>query len=157
MKSLKIWSLAVVLLMALVGCNKKPGNGPDGPTPSGNFDAIENEWKLVSVNGTPNEFNIYIRFDQGYFAIFQQAYTLDYQLFEGEYAVEGGKLTGEYYDAGAWKCAYTGGVSEDGKTLTLKSDEENPVTCIYEACTIPEIVQDEALAGTRSLDVIPFL
>ena len=40
---------------------------------------------------------------------------------------------------------------------SLKSDEENPVTCIYEACTIPEIVQDEALAGTRSLDVLPFL
>ena len=39
----------------------------------------------------------------------------------------------------------------------LKSDEENPITCVYEACTIPESVREEALAGTRSVDVVPFL
>ena len=156
MKSLKIWSLVAVLLMTLAGCNNKTGGGSDGPVVSGNFDAIENEWKLVSVNGVANEFNVYIRFDQGYFAMYQQVYTLDYKFYEGDYAVEGGKLSGEYYDAGAWKCSYTGGVSEDGKTLTLKSDEANPVTCVYEACVIPQNVQDEAIA-TRSLDVVPFM
>lgn len=157
MKSLKIWSVAVALLISLVGCDIINPGGPDEPTNSGNFDAIENEWKLVSVNGEAAEFSVYISFDQGTFAMYQQVYTLDYKFYDGEYKVEGGKLTGEYFDGGAWKCAYTGGVSEDGNTLTLKSDEENPITCVYEACTIPESVREEALAGTRSVDVVPFL
>jgi hypothetical protein len=143
------------MLMALVGCDKP--NDEDKPSSVGNFDAIENEWKLVSVNGTPNEFNVYISFDQGTFAMYQQVYTLDYQFYDGEYKVEGGKLTGEYFEGGAWKCAYTGGVSEDGNTLTLKSDETNSITCVYEACTIPENIKEEALAGTRAVEVVPFL
>lgn len=156
MKSLKIWSLVAVLLMTLVSCGEKPGpNG--GGDDAGNFDNIEKEWKLVSVNGEANEFNVYISFDQGTFAMYQQVYTLGYQFYDGEYKVEGGKLTGEYFEGGEWKCAYTGGVSEDGNTLTLKSDEVNPITCVYEACTIPEDVREEALAGTRALDVVPFL
>lgn len=153
MKSLKILSLVAVLLMTLVGCKKNN----EVPSASGSFDAIENEWKLVSVNGVANDFDVYISFDGGFFAMYQQVYTLDYKFYDGEYKVEGGKLTGEYFEAGAWKCAYTGGVSEDGKTLTLKSDEVNPVTCVYEACTIPEIVKEEALADTRSMEVVPFL
>ena len=153
MKNIKIWSLVAVMLLALVGC--KPQNGPDNPNPS-NFDAIENEWELVSVNGEPVEFHVYINFEGGFFAMYQQLYTLEYKFFEGEYEIEGGKLTGEYFDEGAWKCAYTGGVSEDGKTLTLKSDEENSITCVYEACTIPEEVKAEA-KETRSVEVVPFL
>lgn len=142
--------------MAMVGCSEKTGGGSDDPA-AGNFDAIEKEWKLVSVNGEANEFSVYISFDQGTFALYQQVYTLDYKFYDGEYEVEGGKLTGEYFEGGAWKCAYTGGVSEDGKTLTLKSDDKNAITCVYEACTIPEEVMEEALSTTRSVDVVPFL
>lgn len=142
--------------MAMVGCSEKTGGGSDDPA-AGNFDAIEKEWKLVSVNGEANEFSVYISFDQGTFALYQQVYTLDYKFYDGEYKVEGGKLTGEYFEGGAWKCAYTGGVSEDGKTLTLKSDDKNAITCVYEACTIPEEVMEEALSTTRSVDVVPFL
>ena len=158
MKSLKIWSLAVALLMTLASCDKAVEDGTgSGGVGTGNFDAIENEWKLVSVNGTPNEFGVYISFDTGLFAMFQQVYTLDYKFYDGEYKIEGGKLTGEYTDGTAWKCAYTGGVSADGKTLTLTSDEENPITCVYEACEIPEIIRDEAFGDTRAVEVVPFL
>ena len=142
--------------MAMVGCSETTGGGSDDPT-AGNFDAIEKEWKLVSVNGEANEFNVYISFDQGTFALYQQVYTLDYKFYDGEYEVEGGKLTGEYFEGGAWKCAYTGGVSEDGNTLTLKSDETSPITCVYEACSIPENIREEALDGTRAAEVVPFL
>lgn len=157
MKSLKIWSLAVVLLMAMVGC--KPSSGPDGPgnNTNGGFETIENEWKLVSVNGEANKFHVYISFDQGFFTMYQQMYTLDFKLYEGQYTVSGNKLSGEYFDGGAWKSQYTGGVSADGKMLTLKSTDENPITCVYEACTIPEDVINEATTGTRSESVIPFL
>ena len=139
--------------MAMVGCGEK-----NGPAPSkGNLDGIEKEWKLVSVNGTPNEFNVYIRFDMGSFAMYQQVYSLDYKFYDGEYKVSGNKLTGEYFEGGAWKSGYVGSISEDGNTMTLVSDEDNPITCVYEACTIPEQIKEEALAGTRSLEEVPFL
>lgn len=155
MKSLKIWSLATLLLVALVGCNNKPGGGGDDQKVGG-FDKIEQEWKLVSVNGEPAEFNVYIGFSLGTFALYQQVYTLDYQFYDGTYEVNGTNLFGAYFDGTDWKCDYTGGITEDGKTMTLKSKEDHPVTYVYEACTIPDIVKEEA-AATRAIDVVPFL
>lgn len=141
-----------MLLMAMTACEKNP----DTPENKGNFDAIEKEWKLVSVNGQPAEFGVYISFEAGAFALYQQVYTLDYKFYDGEYDVNGNTLSGSYFDGGDWKCDYTGGISNDGKTMTLKSSETNSVTYVYEACTIPDVVKDEALA-TRSVEVIPFL
>ena len=43
------------------------------------------------------------------------------------------------------------------KFLSLKSKETTPVTYVYEACTIPDDVLEDALAGTRALYVVPFL
>ena len=151
MKIFKMLSLAAMVLL-VAACN---GKNPDAPT-VGNFDAIENEWKLVSVDGVANDFSVYIKFEAGVFALYQQVYTWDYKFYEGEYSVNGGVLSGTYFDGGDWKTSYTGGVSEDGKTLTLKSKEATPVTYIYEACAIPEEVKEEATA-TRSANVIPFL
>lgn len=155
MKIFKMLSLAAVVLFA-VACNN--GKDPDAPK-VGSFDAIENEWKLVSVDGVANEFTVYIKFDAGSFAMYQQVYTWDYVFYDGAYSIDGGVLSGSYFSGGAWKTSYTGGVSADGKTLTLKSKEENPITCVYEACTIPEEVINEALNqdGTRVMDVVPFL
>ena len=129
---------------------------PNGPTVGG-FENIEKEWKLVSVDGVANDFSVYIKFDNGTFAMYQQVYSWDYVLYDGEYSVDGGVLSGSYFDGGDWKTSYTGGVSEDGNTLTLKSKEENPITCVYEACTIPEQIKEEALNSTRSTEVVPFL
>ena len=154
MKSLKIWSLVALLALAMTACDNKGGN--DEPKVGG-LDNIEQEWKLVSVNGTPAEFNVYISFSSGMFAIYQQVYTLDYQFYDGEYTVSGNTLFGSYFDGGDWKCAYTGGITEDGKTMTLKSKDEHPVKYVYESCTIPEIVKEEATLSTRSVEEIPFL
>ena len=153
MKSLKIWSLVALLALAMTACDNKGGN--DEPKVGG-LDNIEQGGKLVSVNGTPAEFNVYISFSSGMFAIYQQVYTLDYQFYDGEYTVSGNTLSGNYFDGSDWKCNYTGGITEDGKTMTLKSAETNPVTFVYEACTIPEDVKAEATA-TRAIDVVPFL
>ena len=133
------------MLLTLVGCSKDDGSKSDpqkpGPGPLVTLEGLEKEWQLVSVNGTANEFGVYISFEHGLFSIYQQVYTLDYK----------------YYDAGEWKCTYTGGISEDGNTLTLKSNETNPVTCVYKACEIPQQIKDEALSGTRGVEVTPFL
>lgn len=153
MKSLKIWSLVALLALALTACNNKPNN--EDPKVGG-FDKIEQEWKLVSVDGVPADFNVYISFSSGMFALYQQVYSVDFKFYEGEYKVDGNTLSGSYFDGGDWKCAYTGGITEDGKTMTLKSKDAHPVKYVYESCTIPEIVKEEAL-GTRSLEEIPFL
>lgn len=154
MKSLKIWSLVALLALAMTSCDKKGG---DEDTPKvGGFDNIEQEWKLLSVNGVAAEFNVYIGFSSGLFAIYQQTYSIDYQLYQGQYSVSGNTLSGSYFEGGDWKCDYTGGITEDGKTMTLKSKEEHPVTYIYEACTIPDDVKEEA-EGTRASEFVPFL
>ena len=152
MKIFKMLSLAAVLLLS-IACDDKPGNGPSN---TGSFEAIENEWKLVSVDGVAADFTVYIKFESGIFAMYQQVYSWDYVFYEGEYSVDGGVLSGTYFDGGSWKTSYTGGVSTDGNSLTLKSKETTPVTYVYEACTIPENVMAEATA-TRAIDVVPFL
>ena len=170
MKIFKIWSLAVVLLMTMVACGGDKG-GDTGKTQggsttiTGNLSEIEKEWKLVSVNGIENEFHVYISFSEGYFAMYQQVYSREFMFYQGDYEVSGKKLSGEYLmeDASGndvyepWKCSYTGGISDDGNTMTLVSDEDAPITCVYEACTIPEIVKEEALEATRSIEHLPFL
>ena len=153
MKIFKMLSLVAAVLFA-VACGEK-GNDPQGPSVGG-WDNLEQEWKLVSVDGVANDFSVYIKFESGLFALYQQVYTWDYKFFEGEYSIDGGVLSGTYFEGGDWKTSYTGGVSEDGKYLTLKSKEETPVTYLYEACTIPDEVYNEATV-TRSEEVVPFL
>ena len=153
MKIFKMLSLAAMLLMS-VACGDNPG--VNGPSNTGSFNAIENEWKLVSVDGVVADFSVYIKFESGTFAMYQQVYSWDYVFYEGEYSVSGGVLSGSYFDGGSWKTSYTGGVSTDGKSLVLKSKETTPVTYVYEACSIPENVMEEATA-TRSVEVVPFL
>ena len=154
MKIFKIWSLAVVLLMTVVACGKKSDSSGGGST--GSLENINNEWKLVSVNGVEADFTVYISFNSGIFNMFQQVYSLDYVFFEGDYTIDGNTLSGVYSDGTAWKCDYTGGVSSDGKTLTLVSKETNAITCVYEACEIPDDVRAEATA-TRAAEVTRFL
>ena len=156
MKSLKIWSLVALIALAMTACNKKPGPGGEDPK-LGGFDKIEQEWKLVSVDGVPADFNVYISFSSGMFALYQQVYSVDFKFYDGEYKVDGDTLSGNYFDGGDWKCTYTGGITEDGKTMTLKSKDEHPVKYVYESCTIPEIVKEEATSSTRSVEEIPFL
>lgn len=153
MKSLKILSLVVLFAVALVGC--KP-NKPDEQKVGG-LENIQKEWKLSTVNGVPAEFNIYISFTDGVFALYQQLYTLDFQFYEGEYSVNGSTLSGSYFDGGVWKCDYTGGITEDGNTMTLKSKEENPITFVYVACEIPAEVIEEATATRADVGEVPFL
>ncbi len=153
MKMFKLWSIAVVLLMAMVAC-EKPNNNGGGDVPT--LTIVEKEWKLVSVNDVEPEFTVYLYLESGIFNMYQQIYTLDYLYFEGDYTIKGDTLSGVYIDGTEWKCDYQGSVSADGLTLTLVSKESNPITCVYEACEIPMDVINEALS-TRSMEVVPFL
>jgi hypothetical protein len=151
MKIFKMMALAAVVLFA-VACN---GKNPDEPKVGG-FENIENEWKLVSVDGVANDFSVYIKFESGVFVLYQQIYSWDYVAYSGEYSIDNGVLSGYYFDDGDWKTSYTGGVSDDGTLLTLKSKDSTPVTYVYEACTIPESIVEETTRAT-SVEVVPFL
>jgi hypothetical protein len=146
MKSLKILSLAMVMLLALVGCESSKGNKGSN---------VAGEWQLVQWNEATPEFNVYIDFNaDGTFEMYQQVWSFDYELYTGKYVITGDVMTGTYADGSNWACGYKVNVV-DGQ-LTMYSQEDQSIASLYEKCTIPEEIKTEASA-TRSMEVVPFL
>ena len=146
MKSFKIISLAMMLLVALTGCGEKE---------SGKGVKVAGEWQLVQWNDAIPEFKVYIDFNaDGTFEMYQQVWSFDYELYTGKYVVTGDVMTGTYADGSNWACGYKVNVV-DGQ-LTMYSQEDQSVTSLYEKCTIPEEIKAEA-STTRAMEVVPFL
>ena len=146
MKSFKIISLAMMLLVALTGCGEKEG---------GKGVKVAGEWQLVQWNDATPEFKVYIDFNaDGTFEMYQQVWSFDYELYTGKYVVTGDVMTGTYADGSNWACGYKVSVV-DGQ-LTMYSQEDQSVTSLYEKCTIPEEIKTEATT-TRAMEVVPFL
>ena len=139
-------SLVVLSLVLMTACKNKDNNRGDN-------DGVVGEWVLVSWNEETPEFNVYISFAaDGSFAIYQQVWSLDYELFTGTFTVSGDSLKGTYADGTKWASEYKFVKSDN--TLTLVDSAE--VTSVYEKCTIPEEIIAEATT-TRSEEVVPFL
>lgn len=146
MKSFKIFSLAMLMLLALTGCGEKEG---------GKGVKVAGEWQLVQWNDAAPEFKVYIDFNaDGTFEMYQQVWSFDYELYTGKYVVTGDVMTGTYADGSNWACGYKVNVV-DGQ-LTMYSQEDQSVTSLYEKCTIPEEIKAEA-STTRAMEVVPFL
>lgn len=146
MKSFKIFSLAMLMLLALTGCGEKEG---------GKGVKVAGEWQLVQWNDATPEFKVYIDFNaDGTFEMYQQVWSFDYELYTGKYVVTGDVMTGTYADGSNWACGYKVNVV-DGQ-LTMYSQEDQSVTSLYEKCTIPEEIKVEA-STTRAMEVVPFL
>lgn len=146
MKSFKIISLAMLMLLALTGCGEKEG---------GKGVKVAGEWQLVQWNDATPEFKVYIDFNaDGTFEMYQQVWSFDYELYTGKYVVTGDVMTGTYADGSNWACGYKVNVV-DGQ-LTMYSQEDQSVTSLYEKCTIPEEIKAEA-STTRVMEVVPFL
>ena len=146
MRYLKILSLVVLSLVLMTACKNKDNNRGDN-------DAVVGEWVLVSWNEETPEFNVYISFAaDGSFAIYQQVWSLDYELFTGTFTVSGDSLKGTYADGSKWASEYKFVKSDNTLTLVDSAD----VTGVYEKCTIPEEIIAEATT-TRSEEVVPFL
>ena len=88
MKNLKIWSLALALLVAMVGC-EKPANEQQDEKPV--IDApfkevstaklaemIVGSWQLVEYAGQPAEFDVYIEFTADAFDLYERVYGYEY-------------------------------------------------------------------------------
>ena len=146
MKSFKIISLAMMLLVALTGCGEKSGSKATN---------VAGEWQLVQRNEATPEFNVYIDFNSdGTFEMYQQVWSFDYELYTGKYVITGDVMTGTYADGTNWACGYRINVV-DGQ-LYMYSQEDHSVTSVYNTCTIPTEIKAEASA-TRAMEVVPFL
>lgn len=149
MKSLKIWSLMLLLAMAVVGCDND-GDG-DAIIPA----EMVGKWHIESWCGGEPEFDVYLEFSKnGTFNIYQQTWKFTYQHFTGVCSAKNGVLSGVYSDGSSWIANYEYSVANSKLTLTNTLDSYE--TSTYAACTIPAEVIREATT-TRCEDVTPFL
>ena len=144
----KFFAIFAVALLALVGCEPN-----DEPKP-GDKSALIGEWHMVEWNGEAPEFDVYVEFKSNGFNIYQQVYTLFYEHFTGTYNVSDDILTGSYADGTNWACGYKF-MFADGK-LMLQSQEDTSIVSVYEKCTIPQAIKDEA-SFTRASEAKPIL
>lgn len=145
MKYMKLLSLVLISLLVFTGCK-------DGGKKK---DSVVGEWELITWNEETPEFGIYISFAaDGSFAIYQQVWSLEYELFTGNYSVSGDTVKGTYEDGSSWASEYKFARSKD--TLTLINNDKVEIKSVYKSCTIPEDVISEATT-TRSAEVVPFL
>ena len=159
MKNLKIWSLAMMFILALTSCEKEP-DAPVQPPIPGDLKGIVDEWALATWSNAEVAFNVYIDFNEdGTFSMYQQVYSLDYVLYEGTYNLSDNILTGKYSDGQSWACGYKVDISVDNdgaKMMTLFSQEGQSISSVYTNTTIPEDIKAEA-AQTRAEEIVRFL
>lgn len=143
----KFFAIFAIAALALVGCDKELA-------PHGNVSAINGEWHIVEWNGEQPEFDVYVKFENGKFDIYQQVYSLYYEHYNGDFKISGDIVTGSYSDGSNWASGYKFAI--EGDSLTLYSQEDISVTSLYEKCTIPEAIINEATT-TRASEAMPIL
>lgn len=141
MKNLKIFSLAVMLLVAMVGCKPEPAPVTFVP---GDVNKIVNEWHLVEFAGQPAEFDVYVDFNEdATFEMYERNFTYEYVYSNGDYVLSGNDLTGTYADGTEWNYTYRAEVSADGKVLRLHTTDGT--MSVYKQEAIPESVKANAV------------
>ena len=137
MKSLKIFSLMMLLALAVVGCEKTSVNGSSKS-------ALDGEWVLTSWNEAEPEFNVYIDFNEdNTFDLYQHTTDVLWVHYTGTYSLKGNTLSGVYSDGESWATSYTIKYNKvaEPKQISLTSSDN---VGIYTATTIPDAVIDQA-------------
>ena len=151
MKNLKIWSLALALLVAMVGCetagDKEVENGvnkaPFKPVATTELASkIVNKWELVEYAGQPAEFEVFIDFAAGNtYDLYERAYGHEYEYRTGTYTLEGDMLEGLYHDGSAWNNKYQVQIAET-PYLRLRLIEEGGQYAEYKQVdAVPERIE----------------
>ena len=154
MKNLKIWSLALALLVALTGCDKSDDSAantePFKPVATDQLaEKMVNVWQLVEYAGQPAQFDVYIDFQAEAFELYQRLYSYEYEKLTGTYTLEGDVLNGVYSNEVEWNNAYTVQISEN--PLRLRLIEENGAYAEYNAVEeIPAFIKDIAVEQTEA-------
>ena len=163
MKNLKIWSLALALLVAVTGCKPADNSGeavPFNPIATNLLQqtlAAENTvWQLVEYAGQPAQFDIYIDFDETDYVLYQRLYSSDYEKITGTYTLENGSLTGMYGKDVEWNNEYTAQIAMNPTRLRLI--EENGTYAEYIAVNaVPAHIQEQAKETTVTRASVYFL
>ena len=139
MKNLKIWSLALALLMVVTGCEEKAATD--------NFKAgatnIVGEWQLTKWDGEVAPYDVYVNFDGAEVVIYQRVYSSLFEQFTGTYTLSGNTLTGMYNDGtefGPYRAEVVREISFD--------DDGNIHVKNTSAYWIPELTLTEEISGT---------
>ena len=153
MKNLKIWSLALALLVALTGC--KPADEPADTVPfkpvatAQLAEKLVNVWQLVEYAGQPAQFDVYIDFQAEAFELYQRLYSSEYEKLTGTYTLEGDVLTGVYSNDVEWNNTYTVQIAEN--PLRLRLIEANGTYAEYKAVEeVPAHIKDVAVEATEA-------
>ena len=154
MKNLKIWSLALALLVSLTSCESKEETAantvPFKPVATAQLaEKMVNVWQLVEYAGQPAQFDVYIDFQAEDFELYQRLYSSDYEKLTGTYTLEGNVLTGVYSNDVEWNNSYTVQIAE--KPLRLRLIEANGAYAEYNAVEeVPAYIKDIAVEQTEA-------
>lgn len=157
----KFFAILAIAFVAFAACQPQEQGGVKGPV-----SVVNGEWHLVEWGGEAPAFDVYIKFKDGNFEIYQQVYSLNYVNYNGTYSVTDSTLSGVYTSGSKWACDYDFSVekrefTKDDKTykanaLVLTSCEKSSIKSIYEESKIPQSIIDEA-SETRACEFTPFL
>ena len=134
MKNLKIWSLALALLVAMTGCGKdeKVEGEPFNPIATNQLQQkLVSAWQLVEYAGQHAEFDVYVEFKESEFVLYQRIYSYEYEKLTGTYTLNGSTLTGVYSNDIKWNNEYTIEIAEN--PLRLRLIEANGTYAEYDA------------------------
>lgn len=137
MRKIRIYS-ALIMLLGLVACSKSGKVATE----------IEGDWKLESYYGfdaagatVPAE--VYIRFSDGQFELFQKLGGGHFDRYSGTYTCDGNVLSGNYSDGKTWASEYFVSFSDGSMTLKQYVNDAEYV-CVYVRTSIPESVRTDA-------------
>lgn len=156
MKNLKIWSLALALLVALTGCESKEDAAantvPFKPVATAQLaEKMVNVWQLVEYAGQPAQFDVVIDFQAEAFELYQRLYSSEYEKLTGTYTLEGDVLTGVYSNEVEWNNAYTVQIAEN--PLRLRLIEANGAYAEYNAIEeVPAYIKDVAVESAGAAE-----
>ena len=163
MKNLKIWSLALALLVSFTGCQSEEGDGADKKAPFNPIataqiaEKIVGAWEITEYAGQPAEFDVYIEFQaDGAYELYQRVFNHEYEKLAGTYELLEAELSGVYTFTTVdesdrttvtnvdWNNVYTVKIAE--KPLRLRLVESNGAYAEYQAVeSVPAYVKEQAV------------
>ena len=165
MKLAKIF-LAIIALV-VVSCKPdpnpvNPGGGNTDQTKWEKSGDIVGSWELTSWSeSTTAKPRVYISlYDDGTFDLYQQAYTIEWVLYTGDYTLSNSVLSGVYADGKAWGNTYEVDFAENPTRMRLQSIGNSVNVSIYTQTAIPAEVVESAKRiepNTRSEVIERFL
>ncbi|MBO7263535.1 MAG: hypothetical protein J6U93_03320 [Alistipes sp.] len=154
MKNLKIWSLALALLVAMTGC--EPADDQEGaskqpfnPIATAQLaEKLVGAWEITDYAGQPAEFDVFIEFAaDGAYELYQRMFNHDYEKLVGTYELLDAELTGVYTfgtESVDWNNSYTVKIAEN--PLRLRLVEADGTYAEYKAVeSVPAYVKDQAV------------